>query len=228
MHVLRLIMLVFFLFKQHLRWLIKNNVTYWLLQIHTMSLWQKLKSLIQLLACSLACILCLLVTCLTIFWASKLYASFLSEYFIKKVEEKKEIQKQEEKEQQEAEATLALTLHTPSATALPGKKKATKPGFGLLDFNIFCNTELVKVLKYFLKYSMGTEYFRTYDTASHVYRVWLLCLKSSFWSQQFLVQKWERGKYRVFSSFTCIGWTEFLPLFYSSLRQEVITLQSEE
>ncbi|XP_064922978.1 enolase 4 isoform X2 [Columba livia] len=54
----------------------------------------------------------------------------LGEYFIKKVEEKKEIQKQEEKEkeQQEAEATLALTLHTPSATALPGKKKATKPG----------------------------------------------------------------------------------------------------
>lgn len=186
-------MLVFFVFNQHFRWLTKNNVTYWLLQIHTMSLWQKLKSLIQLLACSLACILCLLVTCLTIFWASKLYTSFLSEYFTKKVEEKKEIQKQEEKEEQEAEATLALISHTPSATALPGKKKTAKPGFGWLDFNIFCNTILVKVLKYFLKYSMDTEYFRTYDTVSHVYRVWLLCLES-FWSQQLLVQKCEREK----------------------------------
>jgi len=57
-----------------------------------------------------------------------------SEYFTKKVEEKKEIQKQEEKE--EAEATLALPSCTPSATALPGKKKAAKPGFGLFDFNI--------------------------------------------------------------------------------------------
>ncbi|NWX01981.1 ENO4 Enolase, partial [Caloenas nicobarica] len=51
----------------------------------------------------------------------------LGEYFTKKVEEKKEIQKQEEKEQ-EAEATPALTSHTPSATVLPGKKKAAKPG----------------------------------------------------------------------------------------------------
>nr|XP_009932947.1 PREDICTED: enolase-like protein ENO4 [Opisthocomus hoazin] len=50
----------------------------------------------------------------------------LGEYFTKKVEEKKEIQKQEEKE--EAEATLALPSCTPSATALPGKKKAAKPG----------------------------------------------------------------------------------------------------
>ncbi|KAF1522284.1 Enolase 4, partial [Eudyptes sclateri] len=48
----------------------------------------------------------------------------LGEYFTKKVEEKKEIQKQEE----EAEATLALTSCTPSATALPGKKKAANPG----------------------------------------------------------------------------------------------------
>ncbi|NXT48448.1 ENO4 Enolase, partial [Pluvianellus socialis] len=48
----------------------------------------------------------------------------LGEYFTKQVEEKKEIQKKEE----EAEATLALTSCTPSATALPGKKKATKPG----------------------------------------------------------------------------------------------------
>ncbi|NWQ73431.1 ENO4 Enolase, partial [Columbina picui] len=55
----------------------------------------------------------------------------LGEYFTKKVEEKKEIQKQEEKkrEEQEAEATLALTSHTPSATVLPGKKKAAKAGF---------------------------------------------------------------------------------------------------
>ncbi|KFW08875.1 Enolase-like ENO4, partial [Fulmarus glacialis] len=50
----------------------------------------------------------------------------LGEYFTKKVEEKKEVQKQEEEE--EAEATLALTSCTPSATALPGKKKAAKPG----------------------------------------------------------------------------------------------------
>ncbi|NXJ39352.1 ENO4 Enolase, partial [Ciconia maguari] len=49
----------------------------------------------------------------------------LGEYFTKKVEEKKEIQKQEE---EEAEATLALTSCTPSATALPGEKKAAKPG----------------------------------------------------------------------------------------------------
>ncbi|KFM06642.1 Enolase-like ENO4, partial [Aptenodytes forsteri] len=49
----------------------------------------------------------------------------LGEYFTKKVEEKKEIQKQEE---EEAEATLALTSCTPSATALPGKKKAANPG----------------------------------------------------------------------------------------------------
>ncbi|KAM6203232.1 enolase 4 [Sarcoramphus papa] len=48
----------------------------------------------------------------------------LGEYFTKKVEEKKEIQKQEE----EAEATLALTSCTPSATELTGKKKAAKPG----------------------------------------------------------------------------------------------------
>ncbi|NXV85373.1 ENO4 Enolase, partial [Calonectris borealis] len=49
----------------------------------------------------------------------------LGEYFTKKVAEKKEIQKQEE---EEAEATLALTSCTPSATALPGGKKAAKPG----------------------------------------------------------------------------------------------------
>ncbi|KFW96403.1 Enolase-like ENO4, partial [Phalacrocorax carbo] len=48
----------------------------------------------------------------------------LGEYFTKKVEEKKETQKQEEA----AEAILALTSCTPSATALPGKKKAAKPG----------------------------------------------------------------------------------------------------
>ncbi|KFP51531.1 Enolase-like ENO4, partial [Cathartes aura] len=48
----------------------------------------------------------------------------LGEYFTKKVEEKKEIQKEEE----EAEATLALTSCTPSATELTGKKKAAKPG----------------------------------------------------------------------------------------------------
>ncbi|KFU98435.1 Enolase-like ENO4, partial [Tauraco erythrolophus] len=47
----------------------------------------------------------------------------LGEYFAKKVEEKKEIQKQEE----EAEATLATSC-TQSATTLPGKKKAGKPG----------------------------------------------------------------------------------------------------
>ncbi|NXF29780.1 ENO4 Enolase, partial [Nyctibius bracteatus] len=49
----------------------------------------------------------------------------LGEYFTKKVEEKKEIQKQEE---EGTEATLALTSSTPSATSLPGKKKAAKPG----------------------------------------------------------------------------------------------------
>ncbi|NWW86532.1 ENO4 Enolase, partial [Rhynochetos jubatus] len=49
----------------------------------------------------------------------------LGEYFTKKVEEKKEIQKQEEAA---AEATLDLTSCTPSATALPGEKKAAKPG----------------------------------------------------------------------------------------------------
>ncbi|NWH21120.1 ENO4 Enolase, partial [Grus americana] len=52
----------------------------------------------------------------------------LGEYFTKKVEEKKEIQKQEEEVKEEAEATLALTSCTPSATALPGKKKAAKSG----------------------------------------------------------------------------------------------------
>ncbi|KFV90778.1 Enolase-like ENO4, partial [Eurypyga helias] len=49
----------------------------------------------------------------------------LGEYFTKKVEEKKEIQKQEE---EAAEATLDLTSCTPSATALPGGRKAAKPG----------------------------------------------------------------------------------------------------
>ncbi|KFQ92281.1 Enolase-like ENO4, partial [Nipponia nippon] len=63
----------------------------------------------------------------------------LGEYFTKKVEEKREIQKQEEKE-----VTLALTSCTPSATALPGKKKAERPGFRLFDFNIFCNTDIDK------------------------------------------------------------------------------------
>ncbi|NXF44678.1 ENO4 Enolase, partial [Oceanites oceanicus] len=53
----------------------------------------------------------------------------LGEYFTKKVEEKKEIQKQEEEEEEEAEVTLALTSCTPSATALPGKNKAAKPGW---------------------------------------------------------------------------------------------------
>ncbi|KGL90536.1 Enolase-like ENO4, partial [Charadrius vociferus] len=50
----------------------------------------------------------------------------LGEYFTKQVERIKEIKKQEEEE--EAEATLALTSRTPSATALPGGKKAAKPG----------------------------------------------------------------------------------------------------
>uniref|UniRef100_A0A8C0BCR9 phosphopyruvate hydratase n=1 Tax=Buteo japonicus TaxID=224669 RepID=A0A8C0BCR9_9AVES len=50
----------------------------------------------------------------------------LGEYFRKKVEEKKEIQNQEG---EEAEATLALTSSTASATALSGKKKGAKPGF---------------------------------------------------------------------------------------------------
>ncbi|NXA22730.1 ENO4 Enolase, partial [Ibidorhyncha struthersii] len=49
----------------------------------------------------------------------------LGEYFTKQVEQKKEIQKQEE---EEVEATLALTSCTPSAKALPGGKKAAKPG----------------------------------------------------------------------------------------------------
>uniref|UniRef100_A0A8C0HM59 phosphopyruvate hydratase n=1 Tax=Buteo japonicus TaxID=224669 RepID=A0A8C0HM59_9AVES len=49
----------------------------------------------------------------------------LGEYFRKKVEEKKEIQNQEG---EEAEATLALTSSTASATALSGKKKGAKPG----------------------------------------------------------------------------------------------------
>ncbi|NXP50997.1 ENO4 Enolase, partial [Heliornis fulica] len=48
----------------------------------------------------------------------------LGVYLTKKVEEKKEIQKQEE----EAESTPALISCTPSATALPGKKKAAKSG----------------------------------------------------------------------------------------------------
>ncbi|XP_010284808.1 PREDICTED: enolase-like protein ENO4 [Phaethon lepturus] len=48
----------------------------------------------------------------------------LGEYFTKKVEEKKGIQNQEE----ETEASLALSSCTPSATALPGEKKAAKPG----------------------------------------------------------------------------------------------------
>ncbi|NXW46691.1 ENO4 Enolase, partial [Nyctiprogne leucopyga] len=49
----------------------------------------------------------------------------LGEYFTEKVEEKKEIQKQEE---EEPEATRALISCAPSATSLPGKKKAAKPG----------------------------------------------------------------------------------------------------
>ncbi|NXJ01313.1 ENO4 Enolase, partial [Psophia crepitans] len=52
----------------------------------------------------------------------------LGEYFTKKVEEKKEIQKQEEEVEAAPEATVALTSCTPSATTLPGKKKATKSG----------------------------------------------------------------------------------------------------
>ncbi|NXI60034.1 ENO4 Enolase, partial [Chloroceryle aenea] len=47
----------------------------------------------------------------------------LGEYFTKKAEQKKEVQKREE-----AEAALAFTSCTPSATALPGKKKAAKTG----------------------------------------------------------------------------------------------------
>ncbi|XP_063194110.1 enolase 4 isoform X2 [Chroicocephalus ridibundus] len=49
----------------------------------------------------------------------------LGEYFTKQAEFKKEIEKQEEAA---AEVTLALTSCTPSATALPGGKKAAKPG----------------------------------------------------------------------------------------------------
>ncbi|KFQ13290.1 Enolase-like ENO4, partial [Leptosomus discolor] len=48
----------------------------------------------------------------------------LGEYFTKKVEEQK-IQKQEE---EAAEATLAITSCIPAAAALPGGKKAAKPG----------------------------------------------------------------------------------------------------
>ncbi|KAM6105633.1 enolase 4 [Pterocles gutturalis] len=49
----------------------------------------------------------------------------LGDYFTKKVEEKKEIQKQVE---EEPEATSALISCAPSATSLPGKKKAAKQG----------------------------------------------------------------------------------------------------
>ncbi|KFQ37796.1 Enolase-like ENO4, partial [Mesitornis unicolor] len=49
----------------------------------------------------------------------------LGEYFTKKVEERKEIQKEEG---EAAEATVALMPCDPSATTLPGKKKAAKPG----------------------------------------------------------------------------------------------------
>ncbi|NXN43464.1 ENO4 Enolase, partial [Rhinoptilus africanus] len=49
----------------------------------------------------------------------------LGEYFTKQAEEKKEIEKEEEAA---AEVTLALTSCTPLATAVPGGKKAAKPG----------------------------------------------------------------------------------------------------
>ncbi|XP_010002284.1 PREDICTED: LOW QUALITY PROTEIN: enolase-like protein ENO4 [Chaetura pelagica] len=52
----------------------------------------------------------------------------LGEYFIRKAEEK-EIQEQDEAEKAEdAEVTLTLASCTSSATTLPGKKKAEKPG----------------------------------------------------------------------------------------------------
>lgn len=57
-----------------------------------------------------------------------------SEYFTEKAEENKENQKQAE---EETEATLPLPSDAPSATALPGKKKAAKAGFSLFGFNVF-------------------------------------------------------------------------------------------
>lgn len=90
--------------------------------------------LIHLPASSLASILCLLFTCLTLFWTNNLYAFSLSEYFRKKVEEKKEIQKEEEEEA----APLSCAPSAPSAPS--GKKKAAKPGFSLFPFIIFCKT----------------------------------------------------------------------------------------
>lgn len=119
----------------------KYNIIYCFLQLRTVSPYQKLKwvPLIHLLACFLASILCLLVTCLTIFWDSNVYTSSRSEYFTEKVEEKKEIQKQGE-----AAATPSLPSRTASATVLPGGKKSAKQGFGSLDLNISYNTNIDK------------------------------------------------------------------------------------
>lgn len=142
--------------------------------------WQKLKQMLLIhLPAALASIVCLLFTCLPLFWTNNLYAFSLSEYFRKKVEEKK-IQKEE--------AAAAPLSCAPSAVALSGKKKAAKPGFSLFPFNIFCktcNTDIdkdAKILLWTLKSSV---------TCSGVQ---LLCPKSSFCSQQFLLQEWDDRK----------------------------------
>lgn len=75
---------------------------------------------------------------------NNLYVSSLSEYFTKKVEEKEEILKREEKEKEEEFPSCI-----PPATALPGKNKAAKQGSILLDFNVFCNTDIAKGAKIF-------------------------------------------------------------------------------
>lgn len=151
--------------------------------------------------------ICLLVTCLAIFWPASFYASSLSEYFENKVEEKKEIERQEKERQEEEAAKATPSVHSGST---PKQKKGGKPGFTLFNFNIFCNADIDKGPK------------------RHPVSCWkgLVTLSWLFWSQQF-VQQNEGGENTVSSSFTCIGWTEFLPLFYSWFRQEVIILQSE-
>lgn len=157
--------------------------------------------------------ICLLVTCLTIFWPNNFYTSSLSEYFANKVEEKKEIEKQEEgqegeEKKEEDEAAKVAPAPATQPPAAKSKPKKGGKGFTLFNFNIFCNIDIDKGPKrHPVSCSKG-----------------LVTLSLPFWSQQFLQQN-EGGENTVSSSFTCIGWTEFLPLFYSWFRQEVIILQ---
>lgn len=208
-----------FLFNQCCRWLPKKNNMINLLTSPASDRLSMAEAQVQALNLPPSMffslhLICLLVICLTIFWLSHFYASSLSEYFANKVEEKKETEKQEEegqegeeKKEEEEEEKVAPTLAARPSVAASQPKKGGK-GFTLFNSNIFCNTDIYKgPKKHPVSCSKG-----------------LVTLSWPFWSQQFLQQD-EGGENTVSSSFTCIGWTEFLPLFYSWFRQEVIILQ---